>query len=40
MATGEEYQRLDALVRKLVPIHAEYQARTTRQIPLVVIERI
>jgi deazaflavin-dependent oxidoreductase (nitroreductase family) len=40
IATGEEYQRLDALARKLVPTHAEYQARTTRQIPLVVIERI
>ncbi len=39
VATGEEYQRLDILVRKLSPIHAEYQARTTRQIPLVVLER-
>src|ERR1700730_4846021 len=40
IATSEEDQRLDALARKLVPAHAEYQARTTRQIPLVVIERI
>jgi deazaflavin-dependent oxidoreductase (nitroreductase family) len=39
VATGEEYQRLDVLARKLSPAHAEYQARTTRQIPLVVLER-
>ena len=40
VATGEEYQRLDVLARKLSPMHAEYQARTTRQVPLVVLERV
>ncbi len=40
VATGEEYQRLDVLARKLSPMHAEYQARTTRQVPLIVIERV
>ncbi len=39
VATGEEYQRLDTLARKLSPAHAELQAKTTRQIPLIVLER-
>jgi deazaflavin-dependent oxidoreductase (nitroreductase family) len=39
VATGQEYQRLDVLARKLSPAHAEYQTRTTRHIPLIVLER-
>ena len=40
VATGEEHDRLFAAQAKLMPNFAEYQQKTTRQIPVVVLERI
>jgi len=40
VATGEERDRLYAAQAKLMPNFAEYQQKTTRQIPVVVLKRI
>lgn len=40
VATGEERERLYAQHAALMPGFAEYQRKTTRQIPVVVLERI
>ena len=39
VATGEERERLAALQKELRPQFAEYEAKTTRQIPVVVLAR-
>jgi deazaflavin-dependent oxidoreductase (nitroreductase family) len=40
VAEGEERERLYAAQAALMPNFAEYQRRTTRQIPVVVLERL
>ena len=40
VATGEEHDRLYAAQAKLMPNFAEYQRKTTRRIPVVVLRRI
>jgi deazaflavin-dependent oxidoreductase (nitroreductase family) len=40
VATGQERERLSAQHARLMPGFAEYQHKTTRQIPVVVLERI
>ena len=40
VATGDERERLYAAQAKLMPNFAEYQQKTTRQIPVVVLKRI
>ena len=40
VATGEEHDRLYAAQAKLMPNFAEYQQKTTRRIPVVVLKRI
>lgn len=40
VATGEERDRLYDAQAKLMPNFAEYQQKTTRKIPVVVLERI
>ena len=39
-ADGEEYERLWAAMNEVWPHYAEYQTRTDRQIPVVVLERV
>ena len=39
IATGEEYERLWQVAVAAYPDYAEYQTRTTRQIPVVVCEK-
>ena len=39
-AQGEEYQRLWEAMNEAWPHYAEYQTRTDRQIPVVVLERV
>lgn len=39
IATGEEYERLWQVAVATYPDYAEYQTRTTRQIPVVVCEK-
>lgn len=39
-ATGDERARLWQLMAKIWPAYEEYQAKTSRQIPVVVLERI
>jgi deazaflavin-dependent oxidoreductase (nitroreductase family) len=39
VATGEEHDRLFAAQAKLMPNFAEYQQKTTRRIPVVVLKR-
>ena len=39
-AEGEEYERLYAQHAKLMPGFGEYRTKTTRQIPVVILERI
>jgi len=39
-AEGEERERLWALMNEIWPQYAEYQTKTTRQIPVVVLDRI
>lgn len=38
-AEGEEYERLWGLMNEVWPAYAEYQTRTDRRIPVVVLER-
>ena len=40
VAEGEERSRLWPLVTRVYPPYAEYQTRTEREIPLVVLERV
>jgi deazaflavin-dependent oxidoreductase (nitroreductase family) len=40
VATGEERDRLFSRQKELMPGFAEYEARTSRQIPVVVLERV
>jgi len=39
VATGEEHERLYAAQARLMPGFAEYQRRTTRKIPVIVLRR-
>jgi deazaflavin-dependent oxidoreductase (nitroreductase family) len=39
-ATGEERDRLWAAMNEIWPHYDEYQTKTTRQIPVVVLDRI